>query len=108
KFLGDHNRGGHGVGNLAPSNPCGVMKQYSKSARVRANHTSLSRYLEHVGGSNLLTREMEVEIAKRIETNERELRWWLAAIPPAMRQLAELGPPLKRGEFRLRDVVGEA
>jgi len=62
-------------------------------------------YLRQMGSAALLTREGEVEIAKRIEENERDLVERVLALPPALRYVLGLADRLRAGEVRLRDLV---
>ena len=62
-------------------------------------------YLRQMGSAHLLTREGEVEIAKRIEEGERALVREAFSVPYAMRYLLSLGERLRGGEVRLRELV---
>ena len=60
-------------------------------------------YLKEMGQINLLTREGEVEIAKRIEQGELEVLETVACNPICIRDLIILGERLDRGEVKLRE-----
>jgi RNA polymerase primary sigma factor len=62
-------------------------------------------YLREMGASPLLTREGEVEIAKRIERGE--LSGWkaLARSPIVIRQVLAMGEELKRGLRSIKETV---
>jgi RNA polymerase primary sigma factor len=62
-------------------------------------------YLRQMGSAALLTREGEVEIAKRIERCERELVERVLALPSALRYVLGLAERLRAGEVKLRDLV---
>ncbi len=62
-------------------------------------------YLREAGSIQLLTREGEVEIAKRIEENERLLVRSVLGTPHALRYLLALHERLRAGEVRARDLV---
>jgi RNA polymerase primary sigma factor len=62
-------------------------------------------YLREAGAVALLTREGEVEIAKRIEEGERAMIRALFGTPHALRYVLGLGDQLRAGEVRLRDLV---
>ncbi len=62
-------------------------------------------YLRKMGSVSLLTREGEVEIAKRIEAGEKEVLNVVLSSTIAIREIIELGDRLKKGKVRLKDVV---
>ena len=62
-------------------------------------------YLREAGAVALLTREGEVEIAKRIEEGERAMVRALFAMPHALDYIAGLAEQLRAGEVRLRELV---
>ncbi|WP_201766895.1 RNA polymerase sigma factor RpoD [Chrysiogenes arsenatis] len=62
-------------------------------------------YLKEMGSVPLLTREGEVEIAKRIEAGYEKMISALIVIPKAVAELVELGDRLKAEEISLKDVI---
>jgi RNA polymerase primary sigma factor len=62
-------------------------------------------YLREMGTISLLTREGEVEIAKRIEEGESSMVTAVMSTPYAVGRVLALGPALRAGEMRLRDLV---
>src|SRR5262245_31714216 len=62
-------------------------------------------YLREMGTVPLLTREGEVEIAKRIERGKRAVMRVISRTPMASHEMARLGERLKPGEISVRDVV---
>jgi RNA polymerase primary sigma factor len=62
-------------------------------------------YLREMGAISLLTREGEVEIAKRIEEGESAVVSAVLSTPHALAYVLALGPALRAGEVRLRDLV---
>jgi len=62
-------------------------------------------YLRKMGSVSLLTREGEVEIAKRIEEGEKEVMRVVIESPLAMREIQNLAERLRRGKIRIRDVL---
>jgi RNA polymerase primary sigma factor len=62
-------------------------------------------YLRKMGSVPLLTREGEVEIAKRIEEGEKEVLAVVISSAIAIAEIIDLGVKLEQGKIRLRDVV---
>ncbi len=62
-------------------------------------------YLREMGTVPLLTREGEVEIAKRIERGKKAVLRVIARTPMAAHEVIRLGERLKAGEIAVRDVV---
>ncbi len=62
-------------------------------------------YLRKMGSVALLTREGEVEIAKRIESHEDDVLLTLITSPFGIDEILGLGEKLKKGKSRLSDVV---
>jgi RNA polymerase primary sigma factor len=65
-------------------------------------------YLRKMGSVSLLTREGEVEIAKRMEEGERRVLQVVLNSSLAVEEILELGAKLKRGEIRVKEVVKDA
>ena len=62
-------------------------------------------YLREAGTIALLTREGEVEIAKRIEEGERVLVRAVLGTPQALGYILTVGEEVRSGELRVRDLV---
>ncbi len=62
-------------------------------------------YLREMGAVSLLTREGEVEIAKRIEAGQEELLRAVLTSPVAVEDILSLGEAIQNKEVRVRDVV---
>jgi len=62
-------------------------------------------YLRKMGSVSLLTREGEVEIAKRIEEGEKEVMRVVIESPLAMREIQSLAERLRKAKIRVRDVM---
>ncbi len=65
-------------------------------------------YLRKMGSVSLLTREGEVEIAKRIEQGEKEILASVLASSIAIKEILELGERLRKGKIRVREIVKDA
>ena len=64
-------------------------------------------YLKEMGGISLLTREGEVEIAKRIEAGEGKAMDALLRCAVGIEYIVDLGKELKRGDIKLKDVIND-
>src|ERR1700758_3995171 len=62
-------------------------------------------YLREMGATPLLTREGEVEIAKRIERGHLSAMKALSRSPVVVRQILDMGEDLKRGLCSIEDTV---
>jgi RNA polymerase primary sigma factor len=65
-------------------------------------------YLRKMGSVSLLTREGEVEIAKRIEDGERRVLQVVLNCAVAIEEILELGDKLRKQKVRVKDVVKDA
>ncbi len=64
-------------------------------------------YLREMGSVSLLTREGEVEIAKRIENGKREVLRIVLTCPMAVKEILNLGNAIKAGKIEIREVTNE-
>src|SRR5688572_27720208 len=64
-------------------------------------------YLRKMGSVSLLTREGEVEIARRIEQGENKIFEVILNSRVGVNEIIEIGERLKRGKLRPKDVVKE-
>src|SRR4030042_4357154 len=64
-------------------------------------------YLREMGSVSLLTREGEVEIAKRIESGKREVLGVVLNCPMAVKEVMNLGNAIKAGKVEIREVTNE-
>jgi len=64
-------------------------------------------YLKELGSLSLLTREGEVEIAKRIERGKRDVLSVVLNCPIAIREVINLGGALHTGKIEIREVTNE-
>ena len=75
---------------------------YSKS------NDPVRMYLRKMGSVSLLTREGEVEIAKRIEVGELKVNSAILDSPIAVREIIEIGEKLRKQKLRVKDLIREA
>jgi len=64
-------------------------------------------YLREMGSVSLLTREGEVEIAKKIENGKREVLSIVLTCPMAVKEILNLGNAIKAGRIEIREVTNE-
>ncbi|MGQ9508900.1 MAG: RNA polymerase sigma factor RpoD [Thermodesulfobacteriota bacterium] len=64
-------------------------------------------YLREMGSVSLLTREGEVEIAKKIEEGKREVLSVVLSCPMAVKEILDLGNAIKEGKIHIREVTNE-
>jgi RNA polymerase primary sigma factor len=62
-------------------------------------------YLNEMASVSLLTREGEIELAKRIEEGKHELALAVAGMPMTLTYLDALRLAMKKGELRVKDLV---
>src|SRR5438477_3588836 len=75
---------------------------YSKS------NDPVRMYLRKMGSVSLLTREGEVEIAKRIEDGEKEVLDAVLHSSIAIKEIIQIGERLKKAKMRVREVIRDA
>ena len=75
---------------------------YSKS------NDPVRMYLRKMGSVSLLTREGEVEIAKRIEQGEHMVLSAILNSPVAVREIIDLGDKLRKHKIRVKDIIRDA
>jgi RNA polymerase primary sigma factor len=103
------------LGGESPLPDSTVENELAKEAEVvdlnpapgvpEAAHDLVRVYLREMGASPLLTREGEVEIAKRIERGELHSWKALSRSPIVVRQVLAMGEELKRGLRSIKETV---
>jgi len=79
----------------------------SISDTSRRGADPVKMYLKEMGCISLLTREGEVEIAKRIEAGEKETLTALLKCCVGIEHIIELGERLKESKIKLKDVIND-
>ncbi len=74
-------------------------------AAVGKTGDPVKMYLREMGLVSLLSREGEVEIAKRIEEGEKEVMESIFGIEASVRAVVDIGAKLKSGELRIKSIV---
>ena len=64
-------------------------------------------YLMEMGSFSLLTRDGEVELAKKIENGQREVMGVLLSCPLAIKEIVNLGEALRSGRLGIKEVTNE-
>lgn len=64
-------------------------------------------YLKEMGSFPLLTREGEVEVAKRIETGQQEVLCVVLCCPIAVKEVINLGKSLRAGKTKISEITNE-
>jgi RNA polymerase primary sigma factor len=64
-------------------------------------------YLKEMGSFPLLTREGEVEVAKKIESGQQEILRVVLSCPIAIREIICLGKALRNGKTKISEVTNE-
>ncbi len=94
-------------GDAAPSTPQAKGADAEEGYYGRSNDP-VRMYLRKMGSVALLTREGEVEIAKRIEEGENEVLASILNSPIAVREIIDIGERLRNHKIRVKDIVRDA
>ncbi len=62
-------------------------------------------YMREMGTVELLTRQGEIEIAKRIEDGLNQVKWHMCHFPPTIEKLLGVADAVQAGETRMQDFV---
>jgi len=62
-------------------------------------------YMREMGTVELLTRQGEIEIAKRIEDGLNQVKWHMMHFPPTIDRLLEVADAVQAGETRMQDFI---
>jgi RNA polymerase primary sigma factor len=83
-------------------------EQEEEDAGYGKSNDPVRMYLRKMGSVSLLTREGEVEIAKRIEEGEKEVLAAVLSSSIAIREILDLGERLRKGKIRVREIIKDA
>jgi len=81
------------------------IEEEKKVSLVDSDYEPLKMYLKEMGNIPLLTREGEIETAKRIESGRERLARVIFTVPCAVERLIELGTAVRNGEAALDDII---
>ncbi|MCC6998017.1 MAG: RNA polymerase sigma factor RpoD [Deltaproteobacteria bacterium] len=88
----------------APAKPAAASEDDYDSGYSKTNDP-VRMYLRKMGSVSLLTREGEVEIAKRIEEGERRVLQVVLNSSVAVEEILQIGERLKKQKIRVKDVI---
>lgn len=71
----------------------------------RASRSLVGRYLNQMGGVELLSREEEMALAKRIEAARQAMLTGLCHVPMLVERIAQWGQEVAEGRLRMADLV---
>ena len=74
-------------------------------ATVGKTGDPVKMYLREMGLVSLLSREGEVEIAKKIEDGEKDVMDSIFGIAASVKDVVEIGEKLKKGDLRIKSIV---
>jgi len=83
-------------------------REEAKADRDAVAGDPVRTYLRRMGAVSLLTREGEVEVARRIEDGDRRVLQVVLNSPVAIEEILALGDKLRKGELSVKDVVRDA
>jgi RNA polymerase primary sigma factor len=75
-------------------------------ATVGKTGDPVKMYLREMGLVSLLSREGEVEIAKKIEEGEKEVMDSIFGVTALVKDVVNIGKKIKSGELRIKSIVG--
>ncbi len=88
--------------------PRQAEKEDEDSSYYSKSNDPVRMYLRKMGSVSLLTREGEVEIAKRIEQGEHMILGAILNSPVAVREIIDLGDKLRKHKIRVKDIIRDA
>jgi hypothetical protein len=96
---------------LSEARPAGLLEAFEEAEELEEVPPTdpTQTYLNEIGTAKLLTAAQEVEIGKRIEAGQSELRLALTAVPVAVKTLLDLAARVQRRDSlgRLNPVPGD-
>ncbi len=84
-----------------------AVEEETEFGEFGKNNDPVRLYLSRMGSVNLLTRDGEVDIAKRIEQGELEVLDAVLETSICLSEILDLGDRLKKGKIRVKEIVKE-
>lgn len=84
-----------------------ILEDDTDFSEFGKNNDPVRLYLSRMGSVNLLTRDGEVDIAKRIEQGEIEVLDSVLETSICLLEILDLGDKLKKGKIRVKEIVKE-
>ena len=84
------------------------IEEDKQDSMVDSDYEPLKMYLKEMGSIPLLTRDGEIEMAKKIEKGREKLMKIIFSVPFALERLLAIGESVKNGEASLDDIVQNA
>ena len=81
------------------------LDEEKQGSLVDNDYEPLKMYLKEMGSIPLLTRDGEIEMAKRIERGREKLMRIIFSVPFALQKLMSLGDAVRNGEMSLDEIV---
>jgi RNA polymerase primary sigma factor len=85
-----------------------ASKREMNDAAYGRSNDPVRMYLRKMGSVALLTREREVEIAKRIEEGENEVLDAILGSPIAVREIIAIGEQLRSHRLRVKEIIRDS
>jgi len=82
-----------------------VVKEEQKVSLAEGEYEPVKMYLKEMGTIPLLTKEGEIELAKRIERGREKMTRAIFSPPFAIKKLIDLGDLVKKGEAPIAEIV---
>ena len=82
-----------------------MKKQGEKTAFADLEYDPIKIYLKEMSGVSLLTKQGEVEIAKKMESGKRKVAEIYFSLPFAVKKLIALGDLIEKGEAPLGEII---
>src|SRR5438132_5662630 len=83
-------------------------KEQEEEDNYSKSNDPVRMYLRKMGSVSLLTREGEVEIAKRTDDGEKEVLAAVLHSSIAIKEIIQIGDRLRKGKMRVREVIRDA
>ncbi|MCC6553562.1 MAG: sigma-70 family RNA polymerase sigma factor [Polyangiaceae bacterium] len=89
----------------SPKRPRKPSQSKRAAAEQEPPRDAIEIYLERASRRPLLTREGEIELARRVEVGEHAMLAAVAAAPAGLQELAAMGEELREKQLRAREVL---